>query len=79
MNSSLQAGLSRHVFNILASPSWIPAFAGMTMGAWNDDVGGPTYQGDAQKRLVSVFSLRPITALIQAALLGLLAMMLSDR
>ena len=82
---SVQAGHNRHAPDTPASPSWIPAFAGMTVGArndeWarNDDVGGPTYQGGAQKRLVSVFRPRPLTALMQAPLLGLLAMMLSDR
>ena len=29
----LQAGYNRHALNIPATPSWIPAFAGMTVGA----------------------------------------------
>ena len=36
MVPSVQVGDDRHTLNILASPSWIPAFAGMTVGARND-------------------------------------------
>ena len=80
MPSSVQAGHNRYALNTPASPSWIPAFAGRLRASMpsrripdilsiNDDGGRNALRGRHAK--APTFRLTPITALIQATLLGL--------